>query len=147
MSGVTLYIYKHPSGSLVAADEASAEYVKKLTVGEVISARIKKERNYQFHKKFFALINYAFDNQEKYDTPEAFRAEVTMRAGWYQEHHHITGAISYSPKSIAFDNMDELEFGKLYQRVIDVILKHFLPGMTQPALQAAVAEEIARFAA
>jgi hypothetical protein len=146
MSGVVLHLYKHPGGVLKAADADSAEYVKKLTEGEVIESKVRRARNYQFHKKFFALLAFAFDNQEKYDTPEAFRAEVTMRAGWYQEHHHLSGAISYSPKSIAFDKMDELEFGRLYQAVIDVILKHFLHGMTEPALRAATAEEIARFA-
>lgn len=146
MTGVVLHLYKHPTGVLKAADKDSEAYVQKLSQGEVIESKVRKARNYQFHKKYFALLHFAFDNQEKYDTFEAFRAEVIMRAGWYQEHHHITGAISYSPKSIAFDKMDELEFGKLYQKSIDVILEHFLQGMTEPALRAAVAEEIARFA-
>lgn len=147
MSGVVLHLYKRPDGGLWPADEESTEYTKKLTVGEVIGAGVRKARNYKFHKKFFALLKVGFDNQDKYTSPEAFREEVTIRAGWYTTHLHLDGSASLHAKSISFGRMDELEFEKLYSAAIDVILHKFVAGMSEAALRQAVAEEIVRFAA
>lgn len=111
------------------ADEHSEEIAKKFDEGCVFRCEAWKERNYLFHKKYFALLAVAFENQDKYDNGEAFRKEVIMRAGYYEKHVHLTGQASYTAKSISFKSMDEMEFEKLYQTSIDVILKHFLVGM------------------
>src|SRR5690348_515816 len=146
-AGVVLYLYRHPTAGMQPADEDADAYVKKLGVGEVIQARIRKARNYRFHKKFFALLRVGFANQERYTTLEAFREECLILAGWYTTHVHASGSASLHAKSISFESMDELEFERLYQAVIDVILTTFIPGMSEAALRQATAEEVARFAA
>ena len=97
------------------------------------------------HRKFFALMEIGFQNQDKYDSLEAFRHEVTMRAGWYLEHHHVTGAISYQAKSISFTKMSELEFQELFHKCIGVIIDHFLPGTSADDMKAEV-ERVSGFA-
>lgn len=136
---VSVYLRKQPS-AFVPDDAAGAEYMRGIKIGDVLRAEITKPRNGKFHRKFFKLLEVAFENQDKYDVFEAFRAEVTMRSGFFIEHHHVTGAISYQPKSIAFGKMDELEFSKLYNKAIDVIIKNFMPGTDADELNQAVNE-------
>lgn len=145
--GTALYFYKRPDGTIGPTDEDSIEYLKKLGQGEVFQATVRKARNYRFLKKYMALIKTGFNCQERYTTFEAFREEVTIRAGWYTTHIHMDGSASLHAKSVAFDAMDELEFEKLYQAVINVLLEHFVAHMTEDELRNATAEEIARFAA
>lgn len=140
-----LYMRKAINNTLVPSEIDAARYVRALKTGEDVMVTIKKPRNIQFHRKFFALLRLAYENQDKYDTFEAFRHEVTLRSGFFTEHVHVTGKISYLPKSLSFDNMDELEFGKLYQKAIDVIIKHFMVG-TDPDELARQAEGYVSFA-
>lgn len=144
--GTALYFYKRPDGTIGPTDEDSIEYLKKLGQGEVFQATVRKARNYRFLKKFMALIKTGFNCQEKYPTFEAFREEVTILAGWFTTHAHNDGSVSFQAKSVAFDAMDELEFEKLYQAAIDVLLKHFVANMTEDELRNATADEISRFA-
>lgn len=125
---------------LVPDDDVSRQYVKKLKAGEPVMVVIRKPRNIKFHRKLFALLNLAFENQDKYDDFEAFRKEVVMRAGFWEEHHHLSGAISYTAKSLSFATMDELEFSMVYDKVIDAIIQHFMPGTDAGELEAAVSD-------
>ena len=118
-------------------DERGIKVVKRLRDGDIIRCEFWKQRNVRFHRKFFALLKIAFENQDKYDVFEAFRAEVIMRAGYFNTHIHLSGQESFSPKSISFKNMDQMEFEKLYSAVIDVILKFFLVGMSEEELRRA----------
>ena len=140
-----VWLHKTEIGHLAPSDGQAQQTLKKLKVDQPVLVKITKPRNIGMHRKFFALMQIGFDNQEKYDTLDAFRKEVTMRAGWYKEHHHVTGAISYEAKSIAFNKMDELEFQELFYKCIDVILRHFMPG-GDPELLKAEVERVSGFA-
>lgn len=140
-----VWLIKGIDQKLHADDETGRAYVKKLKPGEAVLVSMRKPRNAKFHRKFFALLNIAYENQERYGNFEAFRKEVTMRAGHWDEHVHLSGKVSYTAKSIAFHEMDDLEFGELYQKAIDVIIEHFLPGTDPGELQQA-ADEVLQFA-
>ena len=140
-----LWMRKNLNQCLEPADDMASEYLRNVKIGEMYLVNIRKPRNLQFHRKFMALIKIAWDNQERYDVFEAVRKEVTMRAGFFVEHVHISGKVSYEAKSIAFAAMDELEFADLYSKAIDVILKHFMPGTDPEALEQAV-EDVLGFA-
>ena len=107
------------------------ERCSKIGFGNIVQAEIKQPRNIQFHRKYFALLNLAFQNQDKYEVFEDFRIEVQLKCGHYQEHITTKGQIVYVPKSVSFSSMDELQFGVLYEKAIDIILKHFLMGSTK----------------
>jgi len=126
-----LWMRKNLNQCLEPADDMASEYLRNVKIGEMYLVNIRKPRNLQFHRKFMALIKIAWDNQERYDAFEAVRKEVTMRAGFFTEHHHLTGRVSYEAKSISFAAMDELQFTELYSKSIDVILQHFMPPVDQ----------------
>ena len=92
---------------------------KKVKVGDIVECEIKQPRNYNFHKKFFALIELVFQNQEITDEKEDLRAYLIMKAGFYKTVQTKEG-VMYLPKSISFSNMDEIEFHDLYGKLLNV---------------------------
>lgn len=90
-------------------------------------------RNLKFHKKFFALINCAWEYQNEkvveffHHNKDAFRKTVEIAAGLYEPVYLIDKKEwSQAPKSIAFDKMDEAEFMDLYDNVKRVLFQTFL---------------------
>lgn len=94
----------------------------KLKIGEDYEVEIKKPRNYQFHKKYFALINLCFENQDKFEDINDLRYYLTMKSGYVKRIDTGSGEMIL-PKSISFASMDKIEFDNLYQKTIDVICK------------------------
>lgn len=73
------------------------EKSSKIGHGEIISCHLWKKRNYQFHKKFFALIKMAYENNP-YDeniSMDAFRKLITMKAGYFTSYKLRKGMLIY----------------------------------------------------
>ena len=133
-----IWMVKNQFGKLSAEDDTAKAALAKIKNGEQVHVSIKKPRNVLFHRKFFALCQVVFENQERYDDFDAFRHELTMRAGWWDTHVHVSGKISYIPKSISFAKMDETSFAEFYNKAIDAALEHFIPGTDKEGLEEAV---------
>jgi hypothetical protein len=110
---------------------------KKLKIGEVYEATIRLQRNLQFHRKYFGLINCAWEYQNERviehfkHNIELFRKTVEVAAGWCEPVYSIARKEWIEvPKSISFDKMDEDEFQNLYERVKDVLFKYFLKNIS-----------------
>lgn len=107
-------------------------------------------RNYEFHKKFFALLNLAFDYWEPPDNHvgeknfDQFRSDVIILCGFYHQWIRLDGTTRVTAKSIAFGSMTEEEFDKLFSKAIDVIIKHVLKTYTDEMLRSVV-EQIEAF--
>jgi len=99
------------------------EEAKKIPLNKPIEYEYKNKRNYEFHKKYFALLNMVFENQEQYSNIDHLRRYLTIDAGFYDVTTNLQGIETKEPKSISFTNMDETEFNEYYNRVIDVIVK------------------------
>ena len=111
---------------------------KKLKIGTTYKAKITVPRNYQFHKKYFALINCAWEYQNEgvqnhfHGSVEAFRKTVEVSAGWFEPLYSIKlNEWVESPKSISFDKMSESEFSDLYGKVKDVLFMVFLKNISE----------------
>ena len=133
-----LNLIKTHNQSFKAGDGESERYMEKIPFGEQVTCKINRPRNPAFHRKFFSLLSLVFENQELYDNFERFRKEVVMRAGFYEEHVHLTGKVSYVAKSLSYDSMDETEFSELYDKCCVVILQHFMPTTSREVLEEAV---------
>jgi hypothetical protein len=81
---------------------------------------VTNPRNYRFHKKYFALLNLAFANQDQFDEFTAFRYIIQMKAGYYTPVKTDKG-VAYLPDSISFAKMSEEDFSELYNKVLDII--------------------------
>ena len=78
---------------------------------------LKHPRNYDFHKKYFALIKLGFENQERYKNKDHYRYVMQMKAGFYDSVETDKGTI-WLPKSVSFSSMESHEFMDLYSKVL-----------------------------
>lgn len=121
-----IYVKNTQSG-LIPMDSDDYDLKKRLKIGEVYSVDVKLVRNYQFHKKYFALINCAWEyltekQQTFFKTIENFRKTIEVAAGHCEPFYsHDRKEWFDIPKSIAFDKMDNKSFEDLYSRVLDVL--------------------------
>lgn len=113
------------SGSFKPAYDSDVELSKKIKINQVYEYEFKQPRNYMFLKKFFALVNLVYQNQEQYNNIEHLRRDLIIESGNYDLRHDLNGVEIREAKSISFANMGQNEFDKLYSDVIDVIVKHF----------------------
>lgn len=115
------------SHGLVPMYDRDYDLKKRLKVGATYVADIKVSRNVQFHRKYWALLNTAWSllperTSNGFRSLEGFRAYVTVAAGHYDLYYNLRlKEFVETPKSIAFDRMDEAEFEDLYERTKDVI--------------------------
>ena len=124
------------NGFVVASDE-DYDKKRKLKIGKVYSVDIKQHRNYELHKKYFALINCAWEylsegKQSHFGNVDNFRKTIEVIAGYFDEWYspklkqpvHI-------PKSISYASMDNLEFEQLYSNVWDVLFRTALSNINE----------------
>lgn len=121
-----LLVTNTPRG-LVPCGDDDYEEKKKLKLGQVYTVEIRTARNVDFHRKYFALIAYAWEflNEQEvaaFRSKEGFRKSVEITAGHYEPLYDLeTQTFVHAPKSISFGSMDNAEFSDLYSRVKDVI--------------------------
>jgi len=109
---------------LKATYNTDLELLSKLEVGQSYLAEIKKPRNILFHRKFFALLNLLFDNQDVHDDIDELRSDLLINIGCYKEKPNLDGEVIKTPLSISFSKMDEVEFSKMYEKSKTFIMKY-----------------------
>jgi hypothetical protein len=132
---------------LTAADQNTSDFIHSLKTGQALHGDFKQMRNYQFHKRFFALLQFLYDHWEPGEfqsarwegiTPqksfEQFRSDIIILAGFFKASYRLDGSVRILPKSISFSNMKQKEFEELYQRVIDVGLQKILVNYSRDEL-------------
>jgi len=109
-----------------------------LEPGEFANMEFIFPRNPKFHRKFFGLLNFAFEAWEPdrvrknyKGRPVAknfdqFREDVLILAGYSEQTFDLRGNMKLKAKSISFAKMDDAEFEAVYSAVVDVILADVL---------------------
>lgn len=117
--------------------DADFDEKKKLKLGSTYKANIKLYRNIDFHRKYFKLINLAWEYQNEaeqrhFKTVDGFRKTVEVASGHCETYYNkdLKSWID-APKSIAFDKMDNAEFQDLYSRVKEVLFTVFLKNVSE----------------
>jgi hypothetical protein len=115
-------ILRNTISGLVPLYPSDYDEKHKLKLGQDYEAEIKTPRNYQFHKKLFALFNVGCQNS-KMDLPfEVYRKIMTVRAGFFTAYQTDKG-VYYEPDSLSFASKDEAQISEVYSRVLDAIMK------------------------
>ena len=146
----TLHLRKLYS-SLVPADSESVEEMEKIKMNSIVKCEITKPRNIKFLRKYFSLINLAYDHfeppgqkeyrgQQVQKNRDVFRHEITILSGFYDAVYKIDGTFKLVAKSISFGSMTEDEFSDLYSKTISVILERVLTNYTEDDLNKVVDE-------
>lgn len=135
---VDIWVSKSLDGTLRPDRECDVEALKRFKVGVPFKAKVAMTRNGQHHRKGMDMLQWVFDNQDRFDVFEDFLVEIKLRTGHYREHITLRGVIIYVPKSISFEKMEEVEFGIWRQKAIDCILRYFMPDMSAPEFESAL---------
>ena len=95
---------------------------KRLKLGKVYKFKVDNPRNYEFLKKFMALIRFGQEHSKRVEMPfNTYRKYATIKAG-FGEVYQTPKGVFVDAKSIAFDKMQEEEFQEVYSRVLDFII-------------------------
>jgi hypothetical protein len=124
-----LQLVKTLDGKLMADGEESLQAINNIKSGDLIIVEYKPSRNYKFHKKLFGLLGVILENQSHYKTVDNILEMVKFKAGYFDTIVTHKGKKHYKTKSIAFENMDEVEFQKFYNSALDVAFE--LTGIDQ----------------
>lgn len=126
---------------LVPLHDSDLDLKKRLRVGSVVRCKVSNPRNYEHHKKFFALVRLTFDNlplplvekwniRNEYDMLRRFKRDLgyfTNTINEYGEHE-----IEYL--SISFAAMEQHEFEQFYNQRIDLVLFKYIKGIDKQDL-------------
>lgn len=125
------YLVKKANSLFAAAYDTDHEAVKSIAVGELIEVEYKKKRNYQYHKKFFAMLKFVLENcpdvidNNTGEIKPLFRSIEQILAYIKLQIHYdsilINGCETRLPKSISFSAMDNVEFENFYNKTFDVV--------------------------
>ena len=128
-------IVKQPGGTLVPASDLESDKLTKFKTGEMYEIDIKLTRNPAFHRKVFAFFNFCFEhwgseneylcNQGQFDV---FRNHMTVLAGYSNEYFSMDGLVRVEAKSLSYGSMDEEEFEKCYNALIQVAMQKLFKG-------------------
>ena len=127
-------VFKKLNNSIMPTDEDGARMLQSIPQGATCLVEYVKNRNYENHKRYFAMLDICFDNQDFYDNKEHFRKAIQMLAGHYEAlviYKKGEAETHYIPKSIAFDKMDETEFNELFDKSITAFLGRYGNGITE----------------
>lgn len=108
----------------IPATDQDREISNKIGQGELLSVTVSKNRNGLLHRKFFALIDIGFDNQDNYTDINLYRSRVMIGIGHCDAIYLEDGTINYIPKSISYDSIpNDIEFQEIYKKTVDFIAK------------------------
>ena len=113
---------------LQAYGDEDYELLRKIKIGSVVKAKIVQPRNVKFHRKFFAMINAAWDclteqQRKNLRSKETFREQLLIVSGFSEPLYDFNGRkFLERAKSISFAKMDEPAFNEVYSKVLDTVL-------------------------
>mgnify|MGYP001616039350 FL=1 len=134
-------------GSLIPVDEAGEEALRQIKNGDLIHIEVKRTRNINHHRKYWAMVHLVFANQSRYETPQLLHSALKISSGHYDMLTMPNGHVYKIPKSTSFEKMDQIEFSQYYDRVCDLVAKYFLPGVDVESLKSEIEEIIGARAA
>jgi len=121
---------------LVPANDAAADGMGKIPYGEAVRVEITRPRNIDHHRKFFALLQKVYENQDTYKSVDELLDAFKMATGRF-DWIPAPGGKGAFPRmqSISFAKMDQVQFELFYNEALDIVAKRFLPGVETDALR------------
>lgn len=135
-------LYRRTLAGLIPADAAAEEGLRKVKMGALVTVEIKRPRNAKMLRLYWALVGLVWENvdNEVYPTTESLHRAFKRCLGVVEEYRMPNGKVFEDTGSIAFDRMSQQDFDAFFNRVCDMVSKHFLPGVTDAELRREVSQ-------
>lgn len=133
-------------GALVPADDLALGRLKArgYSLGDVVSAEIRKARNPAFHRKAHVLGRLLAENIDAFEGMDAHsvlkRLQLESGVGCESIAIYVPGVgmcEHRQAKSLSFENLDEGSFQELYTGLCQHVIKRYWPDMDEHTLEEA----------
>jgi len=110
---------------VIPANDDSVKFFNSLEIDQEFSFeyKIKKQRSYQYHKFYFAMLKAVLNNQSHYKTIENLHEACKFKSGYYETIIPLKGDPFIITKSLSFDKMDSLQFDDYMRYAKDVCVE------------------------
>jgi hypothetical protein len=138
------FLMRKHLGSLRPDDAYGEEAMRKIKNGSLVQVEVRRPRNVQFLRLYWALVTIVWEqlDERRYPTAEDLHAAIKIAAGLRTRIVLPDGTVGFIPGSIAFHRMSEDDFSAFFDRVANLVARHFLPGVTVAELRNEVAAMI-----
>ena len=126
---------------LVPLYDSDYDFKKRLRVGSVVKCKVSNPRNYEHHKKFFALVRLTFDNLPsnlaeyfKVHNEEDMLRRFKRDLGYFKTSLNERGEKEIEYQSISFSAMEQHEFERFYNQCIDLVIYKYIKGIDKEDL-------------
>lgn len=139
-----IQLVKNTEGFMVPLLDEDADRINRLAVGEIVDASVHFYRHPKFHRKFMAMMRFAYDqycdsvDDERQLPFDNFRKDITKLAGFARVFTDVDGNTVVEADSISFEKMEQDEFERVYEACSKVILGHILKNWKREDLDQAV---------
>lgn len=106
--------------------------VRYIKTGQWVKLTLTKSRNMRFLAKYWVMIGWLLEIetiQAEFKIKERISDNLKIDAGYcYVKQHEVEGltVITKTPMSISIESMEETEFDKFYQQVVNTVLNEWL---------------------
>jgi hypothetical protein len=113
-------------GQLIPTDEESVYRILKMVPDKEYVFTMKRPRNIGFHRKYFSLLKLAFENQDKFDSPEWFREHTLIAIGHHETRiDPFTGQVYTQAKTLSFGRCSQAQFEEIYNRTLNYLVSKY----------------------
>ncbi len=128
---------------LFPSDKSSQDVIGAIKNNQLLTIKILNDRNQKHHRLYRAILQLAFENQERYATEKSFHNAIKNANGFCDivpiskiENHYLKKGFKLEPHSTNFDEMTQHEFNQFYDKVIPFLLETYFGGSNKAILEA-----------
>lgn len=130
--------------SLYPVDDAGEDFLSHLAQGEIIEVTIRRPRNIKHHRKFFAMLQLVFSNQNAYKSLDDLLEVCKLSIGHCRTIRTKVCDVKI-PNSISFSSLDQDAFNDFYDRAVQWVIADVIPGLRREDLDEEVEAELMTF--
>lgn len=124
-------------GCLWPATQGTAEAIARIPHGQMATITVKRPRSIKWHRRYWSLLSLVASNTE-YDA-ENLHIRIKIKCGMVKEIRERNETVYLVTDSTAFDAMDGVAWSLFWDKVVDIILANYMPGVTKAGLEAEIA--------
>lgn len=141
MSDERPLIFRRYSQGFQPTDEQSRAALQSVKLGECVELKMKRPRNLQMHRLFWALMQKVYENQEHYKSADEVCTAFKFAVGHVDSIKTGRGVIQV-PRSISFAKMDQIAFREFFDKAVKFCVTEVIPGLDSADLEREVMELI-----
>lgn len=102
----------------------------KVQEGIIYAMRYRSDRNYNHHKKLFAIAETIIENEPELSVwsnkkSHSLIKSTELELGYVNEIIHFDGKVTLEPESISFENWGQEKFQEFYDKAINLWAEKF----------------------